>query len=115
MRMAAVIFLAILVPVTVSSQVLVAKADFNADTIDEAPDPRLPGELEGDYLTTSTQPSGSSYTVVDSLGPLTDKRVRATRVAGPGSFRIGFNFPSTAYTAEKFVIKWCSVAMTAIP
>ncbi len=89
----------------------VARADFNADTVGESPDPSLPGLPDGDSLSLL----GSNWiAVVDSSGPLTDQPVEMNRTSGGvGSPKMFLEWePSNCAT---WTMRWCSVARTVIP
>lgn len=116
MRTFAILAAMILMPMPAATQsVVVLSADFNDDTVGEAPDTSLPGGPEGDSLGLSERPTGSAFTVVDAAGTLTDQPLEGNRLSGPGGFGCQFRLPEGAYPCQRIVVKWCSVGVTQIP
>jgi len=115
-RLLLVTALAMLTPIPAFPQMtLIVKADFNADTVGEAPDLSLPGDPAGDYMKVSLSAPGT-YTVVDSVGDLVDQPLEMTRDSGgAGGLNAGFYFPDSAFTCDVFVMKWSAMAHTVIP
>lgn len=105
-----------LMPVPALAQMtLIAKADFNADSVGKAPDLTLPGPPEGDHMEVSLIAPGT-YTVVESAGTLVDQPLELKRESGgSGGLNAGFYFPANAATCDSFVVKWSAMAHTLIP
>ena len=85
---------------------LVAAANFDTDTPGQAPDTSLPGGPSGDSFYPGASTTIGTYTVVASLGDLTNQPFSAERGSGAGSFNFGLRLPTEAYTSESFHLKW---------
>jgi hypothetical protein len=97
---------------TLAGSNVVARADFNADTVGEPPDTSLPGDPEGDSMLLA----GSNWiTVVESSGPLTDQPMEFDRTSGTGSPKAYLYWNESAYSCNTWTIRWCAVARTVIP
>jgi hypothetical protein len=93
----------VLAPLATAQTVLVARADFNTDTVGELPDASLPGDPEGDVLGWAGQ---VTPTVADSAGTLLDQPVRISRSGGSGGGRFWLNVPPSAGPCAKFLFRF---------
>ncbi len=111
-----VLAIALLLPHDSSAQeVVVLDADFNADTPGEPPDTSLPGDPEGDSISLSGVSANGTFLVEATAATLIDKPLVATRTGNTVGFACAFNLPEYAYGCGNLIVRWCSVAVSAIP
>jgi len=92
----------------------VAQANFDNDTVGDAPDGSLPGGPDGDSFFYPTFGVGA-FSVVDALAGLTNQPVRGVRTAGPGSFNFGLNLSPVAATAQELVFRFRYAPVSGTP